>query len=191
MYFCNTNFTGLRLATIAVVLSRFANEMPAGRGALLTLATLRQQFAAVLEKNGFESTVFRSLKILEAKDGKCQCSMRIEQQHTNRSGFLHGGVTASLIDTTTTMSIQTLPPFLPGVSTDLSLSFIKPAAVGEKLLVTAQVLKQGRSMSFATGSVEIISSDGQLTLIAFGKHTKFIQQKSSDASANLENTESK
>ena len=54
--------------------------------------------------------------------GKCLVEMTIEEEHQNRGGALHGGVTATLVDSISTLALMTTGKGVPGVSVDLSVS---------------------------------------------------------------------
>ena len=106
------------------------------------------------------------------EEGKASFKMRVEEGHTNGVGTLHGGMTATLIDNLTTVVILTEPPHQPGVSVDMSISYLRPAKVGEEILINAELVKMGRSLAFT--SAELLHKDGKL--IAKGSHTKYIGQ---------------
>ena len=57
-----------------------------------------------------------------SEKGRVQCEMTVEEIHTNRMGTLHGGVTATLVDTVSTWALITGPKQVAGVSVDLSVS---------------------------------------------------------------------
>ncbi len=53
--------------------------------------------------------------------GKLVCEMKVEEEHQNRGGSLHGGMTATLVDAVSTLALMSngAPP---GVSVDLNVS---------------------------------------------------------------------
>ena len=48
--------------------------------------------------------------------------MKVSEEHTNLGGTLHGGMTATMVDTISTFALLTTEPYKPGVSVDLSVS---------------------------------------------------------------------
>ena len=55
-------------------------------------------------------------------DGQVTCEVTICEEHTNRSGSLHGGLTATLIDSVSTLALLSSDQ-PPGVSTDLNIRY--------------------------------------------------------------------
>ncbi|CAH3111174.1 unnamed protein product [Pocillopora meandrina] len=103
-------------------------------------------------------------------EGKASFKMKVEESHQNPMGNLHGGMTATLVDMLTTVVTFTLPPHKPGVSVDMSISYLRPVPVGEDVTINAEVIKMGRTLVF-TGA-ELLNKDGKL--VAKANHTKFI-----------------
>lgn len=62
------------------------------------------------------------VKILSAGGGSCVAEMCVEEEHQNRGGTLHGGLSSSLVDVISTMALMTTEKQVPGVSVNLSLS---------------------------------------------------------------------
>lgn len=67
-------------------------------------------------------TCFPQVDILSASPGKMVCEMRVEEEHTNRGGTLHGGLTATLVDVISTMAIMNSERGAPGVSVDMNIT---------------------------------------------------------------------
>ena len=90
-------------------------------------------------------------------------------------GMMHGGVTATLIDSITTWCCFFNRDGTPGVTTDLSVTYLKgidPKKHPQVKLI-GKVDQGGKTLSFASG--EIRSEDGSI-LFATGKQTKFMYQ---------------
>lgn len=97
--------------------------------------------------------------------------MKIEEEHTNRMGTLHGGLTATLVDSISTMALLCTEMGMPGVSIDMNITYMSPAKLGDDILITAHVLKQGKTLAFA--SVDLTNkANGKM--IAQGRHTKHV-----------------
>uniref|UniRef100_A0A8C2T358 Acyl-coenzyme A thioesterase 13 n=2 Tax=Coturnix japonica TaxID=93934 RepID=A0A8C2T358_COTJA len=138
----------------------------------LTLEGLRDAMKYMLQSEGFDR-VLGKVKLLSANPGKVVCELKVEEEHSNRFGTLHGGLTATLVDVVSTFALLYTERALPGVSVDMNITYASAAKVGEEVLITAQVLKQGRNLAFA--SVDL-TNKATGKLIAQGRHTKYIGQ---------------
>uniref|UniRef100_A0AAQ6A2P9 Acyl-coenzyme A thioesterase 13 n=2 Tax=Amphiprion TaxID=80969 RepID=A0AAQ6A2P9_AMPOC len=138
--------------------------------AALTLNTLKQIMRAMVDNRGFDR-VLSKVDVLSASPGKVVCEMRVEEEHTNRAGTLHGGMTATLVDVISTLAIMNSERGAPGVSVDMNITYMSAAKMGEDVLITAQVLKQGRTLAFATVD---LTSKATGKVIAQGRHTKHL-----------------
>lgn len=47
---------------------------------------------------------------------------KVAEEHTNRYGTLHGGMTATIVDNVSSMALIATEPYESGVSVDLSVS---------------------------------------------------------------------
>ncbi|KAM3596528.1 uncharacterized protein V6R79_016095 [Siganus canaliculatus] len=122
------------------------------------------------ESPGYDR-VLSKVGVLSASPGKVVCELRVEEEHTNRGGTLHGGLTATLVDVISTLAIMNSERAAPGVSVDMNITYMSAAKIGEDILITAQVLKQGRTLAFAT--VDLTSKPTGKP-IAQGRHTKHL-----------------
>lgn len=59
---------------------------------------------------------------MSTSPGKVVCEMRVEEQHTNKGGTLHGGLTATLVDVISTLAIMNSERGAPGVSVDMNIT---------------------------------------------------------------------
>ena len=107
---------------------------------------------------------------MSCEEGKASFKMIVDESHLNRPGTLHGGMTATLIDNLTTVVLATKPPHKPGVSVDISISYLRPAKPGQEIIINAEVVKMGKTLAFT--SAELLHKDGKL--IAKGSHIKFV-----------------
>ena len=88
------------------------------------------------------------------------------------NGSVHGGVTATLIDTAGGLSVlSTLsdPPNANVATTDLNVSYLRPAR-GD-LIATAEVVRTGSTVGVATIDVESTIPSGDRDLVAVGRGT--------------------
>ncbi|XP_068217937.1 acyl-coenzyme A thioesterase 13-like isoform X2 [Palaemon carinicauda] len=111
------------------------------------------------------------VRVISGGGGKCVAEMTVEEEHQNRGGTLHGGLTATLVDVVSTAALMTTEKAVPGVSVDLNVSYISAAQEGDSIVINADTLKVGRTLAFLT--VDITNKDSG-KLIAKGSHTKYI-----------------
>ncbi|ELK30695.1 acyl-coenzyme A thioesterase 13 [Myotis yumanensis] len=131
---------------------------------------LREVMKAISGVPGFDK-VLEKVTLVSAAPGKVTCELRVEEEHTNKLGTLHGGLTATLVDSISTMALLCTERALPGVSVDMNITYMSPAKIGEVVVITAQILKQGRTLAFA--SVDLTNkTTGKL--VAQGRHTKHL-----------------
>ncbi|KAL8182438.1 UNVERIFIED_CONTAM: Acyl-coenzyme A thioesterase 13 [Gekko kuhli] len=107
----------------------------------LTVQSLRQIMKSLLDSPGFDR-VLNKMTVLSASAGKVVCEMKVEEEHTNRGGTLHGGLTATLVDVVSTAALMYTERQAPGVSVDMNISYMSAAKIGDEILITAEVLKQ-------------------------------------------------
>ncbi|KAM4689682.1 acyl-coenzyme A thioesterase 13-like [Discoglossus pictus] len=131
---------------------------------------LRQMLKAMGDFPGFDR-VLGKLSLISASPGKIVCELKVEKEHTNTGGTLHGGLTATIVDNVSTIALMNTERGAPGVSVDMNITYMNAAKIGESVLITAQVLKQGKSLGFAT--VDLINKETG-KIIAQGRHTKHL-----------------
>lgn len=136
----------------------------------VSLNTIKQVLKAAADSPGFDR-VLNKVDVLSAVPGKVVCAMQVGEEHTNRMGTLHGGMTATLVDVISTLAIMYSEKGVPGVSVDMNITYMNAAKIGEDVLITAQVLKQGRSLAFATVD---LTNKATGKIIAQGRHTKHL-----------------
>ncbi|EFJ43851.1 hypothetical protein VOLCADRAFT_36389, partial [Volvox carteri f. nagariensis] len=125
------------------------------------------------------------LRVVEVGEGRIVCEMPVLERVQNRYGTLHGGATATLVDTISTAALLTVSPH-SGVSVHLAVTYLAPmpgggggggstaiatAAEAETVVIDARVVRVGRQLA----SLEVQlrrRSTGQL--VATGTHTKFL-----------------
>jgi acyl-CoA thioesterase len=99
--------------------------------------------------------------------------VEVGEKHRNYFGGAHGGLIATLVDT-----VCFFPrPFLPSgrlvTTTNLNVSFVRPAAPGDHLAARAEILHLGRR----TASLSVRVVDGESRLIAHGTVTLMVLRK--------------
>ncbi|XP_022315074.1 acyl-coenzyme A thioesterase 13-like [Crassostrea virginica] len=128
-------------------------------------------FGRIFGHKRFEN-ILQKISIVSGGGGNVTCEFGVEEEHRNSHGTLHGGLMSLLVDAITTWALHTKVRDRNSASIDLSLRFIKPARVGETVVIEAKTTRCGRRVAFL--SADIRSKDGQL--LAQGFHTKLLME---------------
>lgn len=102
--------------------------------------------------------------------------MKVEKEHLNRGGGLHGGLSSTLVDTITTCALMTHNDdkddvIKAGVSVDLHITFLKGAKENDEIIIDAKTIKCGKTLAFL--ECEIRNKKCNSVLVR-GSHTKFV-----------------
>lgn len=112
------------------------------------------------------------LEVLSSSNGTANVKCNVFESILNSSGTVHGGVLATLIDTSIGNAIlSTLDSNQSTVTVDLNIKYIKPAR-GDALLAKASLSHKGGKLVF--GSSEIFDDNN---LVAIGSATFMILNK--------------
>ncbi|XP_015909373.1 uncharacterized protein [Parasteatoda tepidariorum] len=155
-----------------------------GKAVALTMSLMKVRIITMLksliEEGGFDR-VLDKLEVMSAGAGQCVCELKVANEHKNRNGLLHGGMTSTLVDAVSTMALFSKIERY-GVSIEMSVSYIRPANIGDELFIEGKILKVGKNLAFLTVDVKN-KVTGQI--IAQGKHTKFVGDQQNDPSSSL------
>lgn len=101
-------------------------------------------------------------RICEIKQGEVTFEVTPSEFHYNPIGMVHGGLFATMMDSTMACAIQTTLPAGTGYSTiDLQVTYVKSARIETGILTCAgKVIHAGRKI--ATGYAEVRDSKGVL-----------------------------
>jgi len=103
--------------------------------------------------------------LTEIKAGRVVGVMSLAQKHQQQYGFVHGGVTATILDITMGFAAYTLMPVGKGVVTaNISVDYLNPGD-GDKIIAIGEVEKPGGRMVFTVGKV-YVEKNGIRTQIA-------------------------
>ena len=91
-------------------------------------------------------------------------------------GRMEGGRHAVQVDDENLLNEfdKTIPPDLLGMSSEISVSYLRAIPMNTEMCISARVLKQGAFLALV--QVDMYTSDGKLA--ATGKHTKFMKIQS-------------
>lgn len=125
-------------------------------------------------EEAFASVPFARLLGLELgaiEPGDATLHLTVREELRQVRGLLHGGVTASLIDTAAAFAIITLLEEGESTATvNLTIHYLRPLAEG-RITARARVLRAGRRL--LTVSVELKDEAGSLAATALTTYAKF------------------
>jgi acyl-coenzyme A thioesterase 13 len=97
--------------------------------------------------------VLEGLTVTSVAPGKVVCTLVVGTPHSNSYGTLHGGCTATIVDIVGTMAALTVDPLRPGVSVDLSTSYLSAAPIGASVVCVGLCHKMGGRLAFTSVDV--------------------------------------
>jgi uncharacterized protein (TIGR00369 family) len=115
--------------------------------------------------NGQHFMHLMGFDLTEIQAGKIVGEMSLTQNHLQQYGFVHGGVTATILDITMGFAAYTLMPVGKGVVTaNISIDYLNPGD-GDKIIAIGEVEKPGGRLVFTIGKV-YVEKDGVRKQIA-------------------------
>jgi len=110
------------------------------------------------------------MEVLELGEGRSRLRIRVRKDHHNLYGILHGGVIASLLDSTCTIALASLLEVgETAVTVDQRINYISNISQGE-LYGEGRAIHRGRFTGVSQGEVR----DQEGKLVAVGMATIFI-----------------
>jgi len=127
-----------------------------------------------LARAGFEQVPFVRLLGMEMVDisyGEAVLKLMMRDELRQPHGVLHGGATASVIDTAIAFAVITrLEKDEKATTIDLTVHYLRPVSSGA-IVCTAKVVRAGKRI--LTVSAECVNEEGKLTATALSTYTKF------------------
>lgn len=130
------------------------------------------------------------MHVVEWQEGRTVIELTIEPKHLNRSGNVHGGVLASMLDSA--LSLAGLHCDVPGnirrgMTLSLTTTFVGPARQG--VLRATGILRGGGQKTYMT-SGEIVDETGNLVAMGEGSFRRRSGSESSQGSHDPQQRES-
>ncbi|CAN8104884.1 unnamed protein product [Discula destructiva] len=110
-------------------------------------------------------------------DGRVTGELVLEPTHVNSLGGIHGTTSAAIIDFIAGMAIVAKSRGdKTGVSTDIHVSYVSSAQVGDTVEVECWLNKLGRNMAFTSVEIRKKGGDGKggKKVLITGTHTKYV-----------------
>lgn len=115
------------------------------------------------------------LEVVDAEEGRVQTRIPYRRELTNPVGNhpIHGGVIATLIDTSSAMAIRSLFEDPGGdrmlTTTDMNVSYLRPAT--NDILADTEVVRMGGSTSVTRSTVSSTTPEDEEKEVAIGSTT--------------------
>ncbi len=129
---------------------------------------------ATLE-SGNRISMLRTLDIHVREIGASHAVMEVtvDHRHLNYFGGAHGGLIATLVDTVSFFPQPLLPSGTVCTTTNLNVTYLRPAVLGDVLTARSELVHLGRRMASVAISVknqnDKIVAHGTATLLLTGK----------------------
>lgn len=107
------------------------------------------------------------INLKEIGDSHAVMEVTVSDIHRNYFGGAHGGLIATLVDTVSFFPRPLLPSGRPCTTTNLNVTYARPAALGDTLTARSDLLHLGRRM--ASLAIRVVNQDGKL--VAHGTAT--------------------
>ncbi|MQW75925.1 hotdog fold thioesterase [Nocardioides sp. dk4132] len=89
----------------------------------------------------------------EAEDGEARLEVEVDERHLNPAGTVHGGMLATLVDTTMGAAVRSAADGEVPATSQLTVTYLRPGKPGT-LVVTATVRKRGENLTVCEADVE-------------------------------------
>jgi uncharacterized protein (TIGR00369 family) len=114
----------------------------------------------IRELNGCPYYELLGIRVVAMGDGYARLEMAVEEKLLQIYGAVHGGATASLVDSAVGVAlISAIAPDERAVTVELKLNFVAPVSRG-RLIAEARLFQRGRTI--AAGEVEVRNGEGRL-----------------------------
>lgn len=110
------------------------------------------------------------MKLVDLQMDTAVISIEMRDDLRQPSGVLHGGVTATLIDTAMAFAVRTrLPADAATATIDLTIHYLRPHLSGT-LTCTAKVVRAGKRIF--TVSADVVGAEGKLIATGISTYTR-------------------
>lgn len=110
------------------------------------------------------------MRLVDIRPGEATIKIEMRDDLRQPHGVLHGGVTASLIDTAMAFAIITrLAPGEKATTIDLTVHYLRPHVEGT-FTCTASVIRAGKRI--ITVSADVVNAEGKQIATAISTYTK-------------------
>ncbi|MFZ5648954.1 MAG: PaaI family thioesterase [Bacillota bacterium] len=108
------------------------------------------------------------IRMKELNPGHVRLTMEVKDELIQLAGVLHGGATASLMDSAMGVSVWSLNmPDVKGLTVEMKINYLLPVLPGDELEAEAKVIHNGNTL--AVSSAEVRNREGKL--VSYGTAT--------------------
>lgn len=132
------------------------------------------QPATVESANAISLLKTLGIRLAEIGESHAVMEVTVDDRHRNYLGGVHGGLIATLVDTVCFFPKPLLPSGQAATTIDLNVSYVRPAAPGDRLSARAELLHLGRR----TASLAVRVTDQKARLVAHGTTTLLLLEES-------------
>ena len=108
------------------------------------------RWAMTTSEHGFLTLV--GAQAPDAKDGTARLEVDVDERHLNAAGAVHGGMLATLVDTTMGAAVRSTVDTEAAATSQLTVTYLRPGKPG-RLSVVAKVSKRGESLTICEADV--------------------------------------
>jgi acyl-CoA thioesterase len=109
-------------------------------------------------------------ELVDLNAGEAVIKLKMRDELRQPYGILHGGATASLIDTAMAFAVRTcVEETVPTTTIDLTVHYLRPVSEGE-IFCTAKVKRAGKRI--LTVSADVVNEQKKLIATALSTYTK-------------------
>ncbi len=119
------------------------------------------------------------IRLTDVGDRHAVMEVDVSDAHRNYYGGAHGGLIATLVDTVSFFPRPLIPSGRVLTTTNLTVSYIRPAQVGDHLVSRCELLHLGRRIA----SLVVRITDGAGRLVAHGTVTLMVLPESPEPPA--------
>jgi uncharacterized protein (TIGR00369 family) len=109
------------------------------------------------------------MELLELDEGRAVVKLEMKDHHRQPYGVLHGGATASVIDTATAFAIISALPAEKATTVDLTVHYLRPVSTGF-IICEAKIVRAGKRL--ITVSADVHDNQGKQIATALSTYTK-------------------
>jgi acyl-CoA thioesterase len=110
------------------------------------------------------------IRLIEIGERHAVMEVEVTEKHGNYYGGVHGGLIATMVDTVSFFPRPLLPSGLLTTTSNLNVTFTRPAKIGDRLTARSELLHLGRR----TASLTVRVVDGEGRLVAHGSATLMV-----------------
>ncbi|POS71180.1 thioesterase family protein [Diaporthe helianthi] len=154
-----------------------ADSTPSSNAPVSVSSHVEQVWATKITTSQPYNILIPTIKLVSAtSDGRVIGQLVLEDKHVNSLGGIHGTTSAAIVDFTAGMSIVAKSGgHKTGVSTDIHISYVASAKVGDTVEVECWLNKLGRNLAYTSIEIRKLAKAGEdKKVLVTGSHTKYV-----------------